>query len=190
MSKNKPTSFEPVLWLDFFSRKTKAQQSIIDVLKQNQLFKRLTPFELKIISRMVHERRYEPGEVIFSQNEKGLGMYMISSGRVEIRVRAESPHSELRNASTNVSTTSDGELHVITNLTEGSFFGELALVDDESRRTATALCLEATTLLGFFKPDLMEILERRPEMGVKILLELSHVLGARLAETTRIAGRL
>ena len=39
-------------------------------------------------------------------------------------------------------------------------------------------------LIGFFKPDLMEILERKPAMGVKILFQLATVLGERLLQTT------
>ena len=39
-------------------------------------------------------------------------------------------------------------------------------------------------LIGFFKPDLEDILERNPAMGVKILFQLSSVLGRRLLETT------
>ncbi len=39
-------------------------------------------------------------------------------------------------------------------------------------------------LIGFFKPDLMEILERKPEMGAKIMFQLATVLGRRLLETT------
>ncbi|NJM10327.1 MAG: hypothetical protein HC883_05575 [Bdellovibrionaceae bacterium] len=39
-------------------------------------------------------------------------------------------------------------------------------------------------LIGFFRPDLFEILDRQPATGVKILLRLSEVLGRRLKETT------
>jgi len=57
-------------------------------------------------------------------------------------------------------------------------------VDPDNIRTAAAVAVERTVVVGFFKPDLMELLERKPEMGVKILFQLSTVLGRRLLETT------
>ena len=39
-------------------------------------------------------------------------------------------------------------------------------------------------MIGFFKPDLMEILERSPATGIKITFRLAEVLGKRLKETT------
>ena len=46
------------------------------------------------------------------------------------------------------------------------------------------MATERSVLVGFFKPDLEDILERNPAMGVKILFQLSTVLGRRLLETT------
>ena len=98
-------------------------------------------------------------------------MYIIANGTVEIRVRPHwNPDTEM----------------LVTTLRTGSFFGELALVDRDNKRTATAVALRPTTLIGFFKPDLLEIVDRQPTMGVKILYSLSKVLGRRLAETTEL----
>lgn len=157
------------LWVDLFSRKSESEITVLSTLKSNQLFMKLTPRELAYVSKIVHMRVYEPSEPVFKQYEKGLGMYMIAKGAVDIRVRT--PNS------------GDEEISVTT-LNEGSFFGELALVDTDNKRTASAYAQGPTTLIGFFKPDLLEIIERKPETGVKILLQLSKVLGRRLNETT------
>jgi CRP-like cAMP-binding protein len=93
-------------------------------------------------------------------------MYIIVRGRVAIKT--EHPNKEI--------------LHTILN--PGSFFGELSLIESDSLRTATAEALERTVIISFFKPDLVEIVERKPETGVKILFQLSKVLGRRLIETT------
>lgn len=157
------------LWLDLFSRKSESEITILSTLKTNQLFAKLTPREINYVSGIVHMRNYEPSEVIFEQYEKGLGMYMIAKGAVDIKIRDKH----------------DGDL-LVTTLGPGSFFGELALVDTDSKRTASAFAQGPTTLIGFFKPDLIEIMERKPETGVKILLQLSKVLGRRLNETTEV----
>jgi CRP/FNR family transcriptional regulator, cyclic AMP receptor protein len=155
------------LWTDFFKKRSPDQKAMAHVLKENILFSTLTPRELTYLTGLVYERVYQPDEPIFQQNDRGLGMYVISRGRVAIQSHA--PQSEV----------------LVTVLGDGSFFGEMALIDRENLRTASAIALERTVLIGFFISDLSEILERKPNMGVKILFQLSVVLAKRLQETTK-----
>lgn len=136
------------------------------------LFRDLTDHELRFLERCVHVRHYHAGESIFRQGEVGVGMYLVVKGRVEIYI-----------VDPNALTEQGRELY-ITQLLSNDFFGELSLVEDNGRRTATAVARDETTLIGFFKPDLMEILSRRPAMGTKITLRIAEVLGRRLKETT------
>ncbi|MBY0470601.1 cyclic nucleotide-binding domain-containing protein [bacterium] len=152
-------------WEDLF-KIGRGETGVIEVLKQNVLFKTLTRRELRYLSHFVYERTYQPDEAIFKQGDRGLGMYVIARGLITIST--ESPHGD----------------NLVTTLGAGSFFGEVALVDQENLRTATAVATERTVLVGFFKPDLTEILQRKPAMGVKILYQLSSVLARRLLETT------
>jgi CRP/FNR family transcriptional regulator, cyclic AMP receptor protein len=158
------------LWDNLFKRAPKDLE-IETVLSENYIFKALNKTEMAFIKSLVHYRVYRPGEAIFRQGELGVGMYMIVKGHVNITV------DDLRAAD---------ELHkniFVTRLTKGDFFGEIALVEQTGRRTATATAAEEVALLGFFKPDLTEIIERNPRMGVKILARLGEVLGRRLKET-------
>jgi CRP-like cAMP-binding protein len=160
------------LWADLF-RQDKPEKSLIPLaLKDNILFKTLSDRELKFLSTMVYERVYDTGEPIFRQGDRGFGLYVIARGMVAIRTQGE------------------GTDHIlVTKLTRGSFFGELSLLEMENLRSASAIALEKTVLVGFFKPDLKEIMDRKPAMGVKILQQLALVLGTRLIETTtRLAG--
>jgi len=137
------------------------------VLKENILFNTLTPRELTYLTELVYERVYQPNEPIFQQNDRGLGMYIINRGKIAIQ--SQSQHGDV----------------LVTVLRDGSFFGEMALIDRENMRTASAMALERSVLIGFFISDLSEILERKPAMGVKILFQLSTVLAKRLQETTK-----
>lgn len=137
------------------------------VLKENILFSTLTPRELTYLTELVYERVYQPNEPIFQQDDRGLGMYIISRGKIAIQ--SQSLHDQV----------------LVTVLGDGSFFGEMALIDRENSRTASAVALERSVLIGFFISDLSEILERKPVMGVKILFQLSSVLAKRLQETTK-----
>lgn len=105
-------------------------------------------------------------------------MYLVAKGRVEIYVIDPAATSE-----------ENREIYV-TQLLAGDFFGELSLVEENGKRTATAVAREEALLIGFFKPDLMEILSRRPAMGTKITLRLAEVLGRRLKETTEKVSEL
>jgi len=157
------------LWADLFRRGKSDKKSVIDVLRENILFGTLSEKELAYLATHVYERVYQPDEPIFEQNDRGLGMYVIAKGRVAIKSQNSHPQ---------------GENLLVTVLSEGSFFGEMALVDPETIRSAAAVAIDRTVLIGFFKPDLTEIMERNPAMAVKILFQLSAVIGRRLHETT------
>jgi len=159
------------LWENLF-KGTSAEKAITGILQENILFQDLTPKQQKFVSNIVHLRKYRKNETIFKQGETGVGMYIIVSGAVTISV--EQNHSNPGVGLDQI---------VITRLESGDFFGELALVEENSRRSATAGATEATELIGFFKPDLLEIIERNPSAGVKITLRLAEVLGRRLRET-------
>ena len=159
------------LWDNIFRNRRK-EDDIRTAISGNILFRDLSEREVRFLEGVVHVRRYHSGESVFRQSEVGVGMYIIVRGRIEIFVTDES------------SPTIESREIFITQLGAGDFFGELALVDENSRRTASAIAREETLLIGFFKPDLDEVLKRSPSAGIKILLRLSEVLGRRLKETT------
>jgi CRP/FNR family transcriptional regulator, cyclic AMP receptor protein len=159
------------IWENIFKR-SDSQRDLMHILGENYLFESLTKNELRFVKELVHARNYRPGEIIFRQGEIGVGMYVIASGSVDILVEdipVDRPEKQTV---------------FVTRLGPGDFFGELSLVEDNGRRTATAISSVETKLIGFFKPDLMEIVERNPSTGVKIVTRLAEILGKRLKETT------
>ncbi len=134
-------------------------------LSQVNVFSRLSWQEIKIVENAIHIRNYGPGEPVFKQGDPGSGMYIIIEGSVGIFL--DIPHQAPKQLST---------------LGDGDFFGEIALLDS-SPRTAAATALENSTIIGFYRPDLMDILKTKPALGGKILLALSEVLAVRLRST-------
>ena len=102
-------------------------------------------------------------------------MYIIAKGAVEI---------------TTLDTDVENKEVVVTRLVAGDFFGELSLVEDDGRRNASARAVENAILIGFFKPDLLALLETNPRTGVKVVFRLAEVLGRRLKETTERISQL
>ena len=160
------------LWEHFF-KPNSADSALENILRENFLFQDLGARQIRFVRSIVHLRRYRRTEMIFRQGEAGAGMYIILKGSVAISV----------NGSISGEKPAAGAVRIAT-LQPGDFFGELALVEEDSRRSADARALEETDLIGFFKPDLLEILERNPAAGVRITMRLGQVLGRRLRETT------
>src|SRR6266540_2063775 len=150
------------LWGNVFKGRRKEEKTICSILQRLPLFEGIGSRELAQIERVLHLREYRPDEVIFLQGDPGLGMYIIESGDVEIL------HEPLRN--------------LLAELGPGEFFGELALLD-ESPRTATAVAKTPCRIFCLFQPDLFDLMNRHPRLGVKILSRLAVTIGERLKKT-------
>lgn len=148
------------LWKSLTGQRSGTEEELLGTIP---LFEDLTPREIDTVQRLLHRREYVAGEAIFTQGEPGLGMYIIMRGVVSIQ--REPTGREL------------------TTLTDGDFFGEIALLN-EVIRTATARAKTDCLLLSLFQPDLLSLLDRSPRLGVKVLLALARLAGMRLAEVT------
>ena len=78
-----------------------------------------------------------------------------------------------------------GNSQVLAELSNGDFFGEMALLEDEVR-SAAAIATDHSRLLGFFRSDLQILIERKPALGNKILQNLSKVVCTRLRKTNEL----
>jgi CRP-like cAMP-binding protein len=161
------------LWENVLKKKSD-ENNVLNFLKNSFLFKDLNSSEMEFLAHIVHVRYFEPGEKIFKQGDQGVGMYLIFNGSVDIIMH--DPSYEVNSP--------DHEDIFITRLEKGDFFGELSLIEEPSYRSATAVSINRSTLIGFFKPDLMQIIQRNPLTGNKISLRLAEILGKRLRETT------
>ena len=140
-----------------------SQSSEDALLSAIPLFEDLSGREIDAVQRLLHRRDYVAGESIFVEGEPGLGMYIISSGVVSIQ--------------------SEPSGRELVSLSDGDFFGEIALLN-EVIRTATARAKTDCHLLSLFQPDLLSLLDRNPRLGVKVLLALSRLVGLRLVEVS------
>jgi len=146
------------LWNNFFKSKN---QSKIEFLKRQPLFSALNNKEIRMVEKFIHHRTYFSGEVVFKPGSS-IGLYMIMKGKVQITYGDSSD-------TVNVS-----------QLEEEDFFGELSLVQDKGYNKTTAKATEPSELLGFFKPELLSLIETSPRLSARILMKLSSILGQRL----------
>ena len=141
--------------------------TIISVLRTVPIFEGLSFSGLKKIEVIVHERTFMPDEVIFYEKQPGVGMYIIKTGLVRL-----------------TKTINEKKVR-IAELKENECFGEMSLLEDYPR-SAEAIAVERTEVLGIFRPDLFDLIENNPRLGSKILLGLSQRLASRLRETTEM----
>lgn len=153
---------ENPIWGNGIFRKKKKEGDIFNLLEQVPIFSDLNPKELNEVEKIVHRRKYKKSEPVIRQGDPGLGMYIIVKGRVEIMEEDEKAGRR-----------------ILAKLTDGAFFGDLALLD-ESPRSASAIALEDSDIIGLFRPDFLDLLYRKPKLGIKVLFALARVIGERL----------
>ena len=155
-------------WSNIFHRRDKEATDVIDILKKVPIFQDLGRREFNKIESILHRRNWNADEAIINEGDPGLGMYIIVAGEVQITQVGE-----------------DGVQQQLATLTGGDFFGEQALLD-ESPRTASAYANEPCRIIGFFRPDLLELIESNPRSGLKIVMRLSQMISVRLRHTNRL----
>lgn len=166
------------LWLSspFFSRD---KDSVPKFLRDVLILKNFSDNELRVLSQYLHTRSFSNGDHIFIQGEPGVGFYFILTGKVDIFVDDKIVEPE-----------SEGDLRYVISLSKGEYFGELALLQNNSIRTATATCMEPTTVLGLFKPDMEDMIKEKPVLAAKLLQSLSLIVTKRLFSLTSEVSHL
>ncbi len=159
---------ENAFWENIFRGWQKEESATVLTLKQVPIFSDFTNREFREIEKLIHQRTYKPKDFIFKRLAPGEGMYIILSGKVEI-----------------FADDAAGDRNVFAVLGDGDFFGEMSLLDSEPR-SAAAIAVDHSVLLGFFRPDLMSLLDRNPDLGNRILLNLAKVVVERLRHTNNL----
>ncbi len=156
------------VWGNSIFRKTKKGDDIFALLERVPIFSDLNRKELEEVEKIMHRRKYKKKEYIIRMGDPGLGMYIIVKGCVEI-----------------IEKDKNGKNRTLAKLQDGSFFGDLALLD-ESPRSASAIAIEDCDIIGFFRPDFLDLLYRKPKLGIKVLFALAKTIGERLRQTDEL----
>lgn len=131
-------------------------------LKTIPLFSNLDMAALEELATVLKEKNCPAHHTIFWMNEKGRHLYIVEKGKVEISYTDE-----------------EGNEMSLAHQEQGSFFGELSLIDGEPH-SATARTLVPTTLLSLDSDSFHRFLSRHPELGFTLL----QVLSSRLRTST------
>jgi CRP-like cAMP-binding protein len=160
MAKMKQTD---ATWDAVFDRKSKEkiERSIIDVLKGVPVFEELSRREIQNIARIAYQRNYSTGEIIIHEGQNAAGMYIMVDGQAEVTKALE-----------------DGTILRLTTLENSGLFGDVGLLDS-SPRTATVRATRDSSVIGFFRPELLELMNSDPRLASKVIFKLGQILTAR-----------
>jgi CRP/FNR family cyclic AMP-dependent transcriptional regulator len=121
------------------------------LLRDFPFFEHLDDEHLAEISKLCSMRIYMKGESIFFEGDEGDELYLVLAGVVQIY---QDNHSR----------------DVIFSIfREGDFFGEMALLQNERVRSASARTIEKSTLCILKKRDFIPLLKNKPEILIGIL---------------------
>lgn len=107
---------------------------------------------------------FQPGEVVFEDGSKGSHMYLVIAGTVNI-----------------VKSTEQGQT-LLTTLSTGDMFGEMAVVDS-GIRTATAVAAEhGAQLMAIDQGRFVYLVSQQPAFALSVMRVLSRRIGALSAQ--------
>ena len=127
-----------------------------DLLEQVPLFEGLPRDELERLASSFKERRFSAGDSVAVEGKGGVGFFVIGDGTASVDV-----HGEKRGQ-----------------LVPGDYFGEVALIDEDARRTATITAETDLTCYGLTAWQFRPFVETNAQVAWKLL----QVMAKRLRE--------
>ena len=130
----------------------------LEQLRQVPFFQDLSPEAAERLCSLLVAREYRAPTRLFEAGDSGDAMYLIEHGRVRITV-----------------TDADGHEVTLSELHEGEFFGEMALIDGHER-SAGATVLEDTRLAILRRADFLSFINSDSQVMLAMLTELARRL--------------
>ena len=128
------------------------------VLRETQLFARLTEGEMRTLCARVSKRHFGRGETLFSEGDQCHGLFVVAAGRIRIFKLSAS-----------------GREQVLAIEGPGSSFAELPVFDG-GNYPASAAAVEDAEVLFISRKDFQSYCREHPEVALKVLA----VVGSRL----------
>jgi CRP/FNR family cyclic AMP-dependent transcriptional regulator len=130
----------------------------ITLLKSIPLFSELKDEDLREISKVSIRQEFKKDNMILIEEEIGSTMFILLSGRAKISRISD-----------------EGREVILSILSEGDFFGEMSLLDGQTR-SANVVTLEDSDILIIRRENFLKMLHDYPQIAINLLKELAHRL--------------
>lgn len=136
-----------------------------DVLKDADLFQGVSPDGIRRLSAIGHSRVLAAGDYLFLLGDHAEFLYVVVAGRMDLCLPM-SLHGVVRDIP-------------VESATVGKALGWSALVKPY-RFTLSARAAEQAEVIGFARGELQRLFDAAPEVGNRLLANLSELVGVRL----------
>jgi CRP/FNR family transcriptional regulator, cyclic AMP receptor protein len=147
--------------------------SIVNFLKQSDIFFQFTPTQLELVANICQEVIFQKDDLIFKENTSSKELYIIIQGEVNIVV----------DPSLVGSTEDSVENRTIATMRRGQSFGEVALVDEGLRSASACATQNDTRLLIIPRDKLIMLCETYPQLGYRLMYNLAADLAMKIRNT-------
>ena len=134
----------------------------LELIRKTVLFKGSSVEETELAAGLFQERKIKQNTIIFTEKLPAEALYIIKSGNVRISIMA-----------------GEGEEKSLLLLGPGEFFGELALLQEESR-LVSARAETAVELLLLTRSDFQALVELDPRTGARVAMTIAKLLAMRV----------
>jgi len=138
----------------------------LQVLRNIDLFRNLDPVQLAHLASIMEERPFKRNAILFEEGDQAEYFYVIAKGRVRISKMIPGIGEE-----------------ALAILDEGTYFGEMELIDDTMPRAARATAHEDCILQLFRVADFHTIFSADRDLALAILWGMTKTLASRLKAT-------
>lgn len=122
------------------------------------LFQSLSSAEARDLFQLLTARDIPAGTALFHRDDPGDAMFFIERGRIRISV-----------------TDADGHDTVLAEMSAGDFFGEMAMLDGQTR-SADATAIEETHVAVLARDDFRSFVRRKPDIALGLLTAMTQRL--------------
>ena len=134
----------------------------LELLQRTVLFKGCSREELELALGLFQQRQIKSNTTIFTEKMPAESLYIIKSGNVRITVMA-----------------GEGVEKSLLLLGPGEFFGELALLQEESR-LVSATFRNSRELLMLSRKDFQALMDLDPRTAARVLIAIARLLAMRI----------
>jgi small-conductance mechanosensitive channel/CRP-like cAMP-binding protein len=130
--------------------------AIVERLGAVDIFAPLSVEETAMLAQAATSHIFAPGETVIRAGDPGSSMFVVHNGRVDVQLNE------------------NGRARTVATLSEGAFFGEMALFTGEPR-TANIVALEETEVLEIGHAAMKQVFDTNPDL----VESLSHIIAER-----------
>jgi small-conductance mechanosensitive channel/CRP-like cAMP-binding protein len=130
--------------------------AIVERLSAVDIFAPLSAEETAMLAHAATSHVFAPGETVIRAGDPGSSMFVVHNGRVSVQV------------------SENGRSRTVATLSEGAFFGEMALFTGEPR-TANIVAIEETEVLEIGHAAMKQVFDTNPDL----VESLSYIIAER-----------